>query len=81
MKSIFGRHRVRSTFYHTSAAIVAVVTVASLLSLLSMKLCLIITTLAFFIDYLAEMYDPHPDNMGPWFESHFHRVKDGGGDE
>ena len=31
----------------------------------------------FIIDYIAEMYDPHPDSPGPWFEAHFHRFFDG----
>lgn len=78
MDSIFGRHRVRSTFYHASAAIVVVSTIAQLLGLMSMTVCLVITTVVFFADYLAEMYDPSPNSPGPWFESHFHRFLDGG---
>ncbi len=31
----------------------------------------------FVIDYIAEMYDPHPDSPGPWFKAHFHRFFDG----
>jgi hypothetical protein len=27
----------------------------------------------FLIDYIAEMYDPHPKSPGPWFKAHFHR--------
>lgn len=30
----------------------------------------------FATDWLAEMYDPHPDKFGRWFESHFHRILD-----
>lgn len=33
-----------------------------------------LTIVLIMVDWLAEMYDPHPDNMGKWFESHFHRV-------
>lgn len=27
-------------------------------------------------DYIAEMYDPHPESPGPWFKRHFHRALD-----
>jgi hypothetical protein len=30
----------------------------------------------FFTDYLAMMFDPHPKNMGSWFERYFHRAFD-----
>ena len=32
-------------------------------------------------DYLAEMYDPHPDAPGPWFRAHFHRLFELDGDD
>lgn len=38
----------------------------------------IIGMILFITDYIAEMYDPHPDTPGPWFRSHFHRFFDGG---
>lgn len=76
MKTLFGRHRVRSTFYHVIAAVVVVSTIASLIGLMSVTVCLVITTVLFFVDYLAEMYDPHPENPGKWFEAHFHRFLD-----
>ena len=40
-----------------------------------------ISAFLFITDYLAEMYDPHPETPGPWFASHFHRfLDDGSGD-
>jgi hypothetical protein len=81
MDSIFGRHRVRATFYHTVSAIVVVCTAASFIGLIPMNVCFYITTIAFFADYLAEMYDPHPENMGSWFKAHFHRAFDDDGEE
>jgi len=33
----------------------------------------IIGFVLFAIDYIAQMYDPHPENPGPWFKSHFSR--------
>jgi len=38
----------------------------------------IIGMILFATDYIAEMYDPHPETPGPWFASHFHRLYDGG---
>lgn len=81
MKTLFGRHRVRATFYHVGAMVVLISTLASLMKLMSVDVCLLITTVVFFADYIAEMYDPHPDNPGTWFEKHFHRfLKDDGED-
>jgi hypothetical protein len=36
----------------------------------------LIGVVLFATDWIAEMYDPHPENPGPWFEAHFHRVTD-----
>lgn len=80
MDYIFGRHHVRANFYHVTAAIVVVSTLAQLLGLMSITLCFYITTVVFFTDYLAEMYDPHPENPGPWFKSHFYRFTDDEGE-
>lgn len=74
MKSMFGRHRVRATFYHITALAVVASTLTQMLGLLSINTCFYITTAVFFVDYLAEMYDPHPDNPGKWFRAHFHRL-------
>lgn len=41
--------------------------------LLGDKASFIVTAVLFVVDYLAEMYDPHPENPGPWFKTHFHR--------
>lgn len=76
MKTLFGKHRVRSTFYHVTAAIVVVSTLAQMLGLMSITFCFYVTTVVFFTDYIAEMFDPHPENPGSWFERYFHRAFD-----
>ena len=78
MIRLFGRHRVRSTFYHTISAIFLLSTVAWYFGFLSDKVSYMITAILFITDYIAEMYDPHPENPGPWFKTHFHRVVDNG---
>jgi hypothetical protein len=35
-----------------------------------------ISATLFVVDYIAEMYDPHPESPGPWFKAHFHRFFD-----
>jgi len=46
------------------------------MDIISDKTSTILTGILFVTDYLAEMYDPHPDNPGPWFKRHFHRFFD-----
>lgn len=70
---LFGRHRVRATFYHTVAVIFLFSTALWAMGLMSDKVSFIVTAVLFVVDYLAEMYDPHPDAPGPWFKTHFHR--------
>ena len=70
---LFGRHRVRATFYHMVAIIFLIATFLWTMGWMSDKVSFIITAVLFVVDYLAEMYDPHPDAPGPWFKSHFHR--------
>ena len=71
--NILGRHRVRATFYHIVAIIFLISTLLWYVGLLSDKASYMVTAVLFVVDYLAEMYDPHPDNPGPWY-SHFHRM-------
>lgn len=40
---------------------------------ISDKMSYMLTAFLFVVDYIAEMYDPHPENPGPWY-AHFHRV-------
>lgn len=70
---LFGRHRVRATFYHIGALVFLFTTVLHLFGIVGVTTSYVITAILFVIDYLAEMYDPHPDSPGPWFERHFHR--------
>lgn len=73
MKSLFYRHRVRATFYHTAAIIFLVTTMLWAGGIVSDAWSFYISASLFAIDYVAEMYDPHPDSPGPWFMAHFHR--------
>ena len=76
MRSLFHRHRVRGTFYHGVAIIFLLATLAWSLGLISDIAGFYISATLFLIDYIAEMYDPHPDSPGPWFQAHFHRFFD-----
>ncbi len=78
---LLGRHRVRATFYHLVAAGFVVSTALWLVGVVDDHLSLIITIVLFVADYIAEMYDPHPDNPGPWFKVHFHRFFDSKDDD
>jgi len=73
---IFGKHHVRATFYHFVATVFLVSTALWLFGIMGDKTSLIITIVLFVADYIAEMYDPHPDNPGPWLKKHFHRFYD-----
>lgn len=73
---LFGRHRVRATFYHIGAIVFLLTTLLHLIGLVGVGTSYIITAVLFVADYIAEMYDPHPDSPGPWFARHFHRFLD-----
>jgi len=73
---IFGKHHLRANFYHAVAIVFVISTILWLMGVLSDKASLIITIVLFITDYIAEMYDPHPDSPGPWFKRHFHRALD-----
>ena len=77
MGRFFGRHRVRATFYHLVAVVFLISTALWVVGIMSDKVSYIVTAVLFVADYIAEMYDPHPDNPGPWFRAHFHRMFDG----
>lgn len=69
----FGPHRFRSTFYHIGLALWGVLGIFVMVDWFDPWLYGVICWLLVPVDYLAEMYDPHPANPGPWYE-HFHRV-------
>lgn len=73
--TLFGKHRVRATFYHIVAIIFVIQTIFWIMGFMSDKASFIVTAILFVLDYIAEMYDPHPDNPGSWY-THFHRVTD-----
>lgn len=70
---LFGKHRVRASFYHIGAGLFLGITLLTYTNIVSTSTGFILTSLLFVIDYLAEMFDPHPENMGTWYERYFHR--------
>ena len=73
---LLGKHHVRASFYHFISLIFVTSTVLWYFDVISDKASFIITAVLFITDYIAEMYDPHPDSPGPWFKRHFHRLLD-----
>jgi len=71
-----GRHHFRARFYHVVSIIFLLTMVLWGVGIIPDKVSTIIGAVLFVVDYLAEMYDPHPENPGPWFKSHFHRFFD-----
>ena len=69
-----GKHRVRATFYHVTALFALTVIILNQLSIIDDKPALYITLGLFIVDYVAEMFDPHPTNPGPWYKRYFHRA-------
>lgn len=76
LPEFFGRHHVRAKFYHLVSLLFVIVTALWMMDIVSDKFSTITSLTLFAIDYIAEMYDPHPENPGPWFKSHFHRFFD-----
>ena len=77
LKTLFGRHKVRSSFYHLVSGIFLISMILWAGGIIPDNVSTIIGMILFTVDYLAEMYDPNPNNPGPWFTSHFHRFFDG----
>ena len=71
--TLFGKHRVRASFYHLGALLFIAITIMTYMTILSTGVAFILTSILFVVDYLAEMFDPHPENMGTWYERYFHR--------
>lgn len=76
VNKIFGVHRVRNNFYHFVSALYILVMVLWGLDVISGTASTWLGFILFVADYMAQMYDPHPDNPGPWVKSHFHRFTD-----
>lgn len=71
---LFGKHRVRASFYHIGAMLFLGFTALNFMHIISDTMAYGLTSILFIVDYFAEMFDPHPDNMGTWYERYFHRV-------
>ena len=76
MRKLFKRHRVRATFYHIVAFIFIMATWLWGIGFISDATSFYISATLFIVDYFAEMYDPNPEQPGPWFATHFHRFLD-----
>ncbi len=74
MTSLFGRHRVRNTFYYLIAFLYVAVMFFWWKGIISDMVSTILGAFLFFVDLFAHLYDPHPDKPGPWFRAHFHRL-------
>lgn len=73
-KCFLGRHHVRANFYHIVSLIFVISFTMWSFEIISDRASTIIGMILFVVDYLAMMYDPHPDNPGTFFKAHFHRL-------
>jgi len=71
---LFGKHRVRASFYHLGALLFLGITALNYADIVGDTQAYVLTCILFIIDYIAELFDPHPDNMGTWYERYFHRA-------
>ena len=72
----FNEHNVRANFYHIVAVAFLITTVLWSFNAISDTASFMIGIVLFTTDWIAEMYDPNPENPGPWFETHFHKISD-----
>lgn len=70
------RHHVRASFYHIVALTFLFSNLLWWLGAIDDRFNMMVGIALFVTDYIAEMYDPHPTNPGPWFRRHFHRFLD-----
>ena len=73
---LIGKHHVRANFYHLVSLLFVTSVILWSFDIIGDQLSFIISATLFIVDYIAEMYDPHPDAPGPWFKRHFHRAVD-----
>lgn len=81
MTRLFKRHRVRATFYHIGFVLFVILTIIYRKTIDFTDPYLLFTMGLIVVDYIAEMYDPHPDLPGPFFKRHFHRFFDDSEDD
>jgi len=72
----FNEHSIRANFYHLVAIAFLITTIFWSFDIITGEASFIIGMILFATDWLAEMYDPNPENPGPWFATHFHKVTD-----
>lgn len=72
---LFGKHHIRASYYYLGLIVSVAALVLQSFGTISSQLALYITVFFIVTDFVAEMYDPHPTNPGPWY-NHFHRLWD-----
>ncbi len=75
---LIGKHHIRANFYHMVSLIFVTTTAFWFFGVLGDRTTYTITSILFIIDYLAEMFDPHPENSGIWYRRFFNRAFDNG---
>ena len=73
--NLFGLHHIRASYYFLGLIVSITALVLQGFGTISPKAALYITVFFIVTDFIAEMYDPHPTNPGPWW-NHFHRLWD-----
>lgn len=74
--NLFGLHHIRASYYFLGLIVTIVAIILESFGTISTSAALYITVFFIVTDFIAEMYDPHPSNPGPWFKAHFHRLWD-----
>lgn len=64
MKSIVNTANVRAIIYHSVAVITVVICVLVYFGELSEHFSYVAGITLFFVDYIAQLFDPHPHNQG-----------------
>lgn len=72
---MFGRHHIRASYYYLGLIGTLLALCAEYFDLVTTSTALYISVFFIVTDFIAEMYDPHPTNPGPWYK-HFHRLWD-----
>ena len=73
--NLFGLHHIRASYYYLGLIVTIVALVLQSFGTISSKTALYITVFIVITDFIAEMYDPNPSSVGPWYH-HFHRLWD-----
>ena len=81
---LFSKHHVRGIYYYLGLIFSVTVLILDEYDIVETKTALYVALFFIATDFVAEMYDPHPNAPGPlfgknpigWIKSHFHRIWD-----